>query len=169
MPESQERPTIRPAAASDAKPMADIYNHYVTESIITFEEEPVTPEEIARRMEQVQSASLPWLVAEEDGEVTGYAYAALWKTRTAYRFSVEATVYLAPGRARRGIGSALFNSLLPLLQARGVHAIVGGIALPNEASVALCEKFGLRKVAHFPEVGFKFNRWIDVGYWQRTL
>jgi len=129
----------------------------------------VTPEEIARRMERVQSACLPWLVAEEDSQVVGYACATPWKTRTAYRFSVEITVYLVPERAGRGIGSALYRNLLAILQARGIHAVIGGIALPNEASVALHEKFGLRKVAHFQEVGFKLNRWIDVGYWQRTL
>ena len=128
----------------------------------------MTPEEIARRREQVQSASLPWSVAEEDCQVVGTSSRTL-ETRTAYRFSVEATVYLAPGGGGRGIGSALYRNLLAILRARGVHAVIGGIALPNDASVALCEKFGLRKVAHFPEVGFKFDRWIDVGYWQRTL
>ena len=169
MPDSQETTTIRAAEAPDSKPVADIYNHYVAKSAVTFEEEPVTPEEIARRLEQVQSACLPWLVAEEDSRVLGYACATPWKTRTAYRFSVEITVYLAPERAGRGIGSALYRNLLAILQARGIHAVIGGIALPNEASVALHEKFGLRKVAHFQEVGFKLNRWIDVGYWQRTL
>ena len=104
MPDSQEKTTIRAAEPPDAKPVADIYNHYVTSSVITFEEEPVTPEEIARRMERVQSACLPWLVAEEDSQVVGYACATPWKTRTAYRFSVEITVYLVPERAGRGIG-----------------------------------------------------------------
>jgi phosphinothricin acetyltransferase len=161
--------TIRAAEAADAGAIAAIYKHYVTESAITFEEEPPAPEEMARRMEQVRSASLPWLVAERDGQVAGYAYATPWKARAAYRFSVEITVYLAQEHAGRGIGSALYDELFRILQACGVHAVMGGIALPNAASVALHEKFGLRKVAHFREVGFKFNRWIDVGYWQRTL
>jgi L-amino acid N-acyltransferase YncA len=85
------------------------------------------------------------------------------------RFSAEVTVYVEPGHARRGIGSKLYTRLFPILQTRGIHAVIGGIALPNEASVALHEKFGMRKVAHFTEVGFKFDRWIDVGYWQRTF
>lgn len=124
---------------------------------------------MARRLEEVRSAALPWLVAEEGGEAAGYAYATPWRARTGYRFSVEITVYLAPGQAGRGIGSRLYGELFPMLQARRIHAVMGGIALPNEASVALHEKFGMRKVAHFEAVGFKFDRWIDVGYWQRTL
>jgi L-amino acid N-acyltransferase YncA len=161
--------TIREAAASDAAAIASIYNHYVTGTVVTFEEEPVSVAEIARRIEEVRSASLPWLVAETDSHVVGYAYARSWNVRTAYRFSVEITVYLAPAHAGRGIGSQLYSELFPILQARRIHAVIGGIALPNEASVALHEKFGLRKVAQFEEVGFKFNRWIDVGYWQRTF
>ncbi len=125
--------------------------------------------EMARRIEDVQSASLPWLVAEEGSQILGYAYATQWRARSAYRFSVEITVYLAPEYTGRGIGSKLYGQLFPILQARGIHAVMGGIALPNEASVALHEKFGLRKVAHFEQVGFKFNQWIDVGYWQRML
>jgi L-amino acid N-acyltransferase YncA len=102
MTDSREKRTIRAAEATDAKLIADIYNHYVTRSAVTFEEEPVTSEEIARRMEQVRSASLPWLVAEEDCQIIGYAHAAPWKTRTAYRFSVEITVYLIPERVGQG-------------------------------------------------------------------
>lgn len=161
--------SIRQAEPSDALAIAEIYNHYITESVITFEEEPVTVSEMARRMAEVRSASLPWLVAEESGELTGYAYASPWRSRSAYRFSVEATVYIAPGFVGRGIGSLLFGQLLSMLQAQKIHSVIGGIALPNEASVALNEKFGLRKVAEFHEVGFKFGRWINVGYWQRTF
>lgn len=160
---------IRAAEDRDATTIADIYNHYVRDSIVTFEEEQVTAADMARRIAEVRSASLPWLIAEEAGRVTGYAYAAPWKTRSAYRFSVEITVYVAPGLAGRGIGSLLLGELIPILDAKHIHTAIGGIALPNDASVALQEKFGFRKVAHFQEVGFKFNRWIDVGYWQRTL
>lgn len=160
---------IRDAAPSDAAAMAGIYNHYVMETVVTFEEEPVTPAEMARRIEAVQSASLPWLVAEEGSLVAGYAYATPWRARTGYRFSAEITVYLSPEHGGRGIGSKLYGQLFPMLKDRGIHAVMGGIALPNEASVALHEKFGLRKVAHFKEVGFKLDRWIDVGYWQLRL
>ena len=125
--------------------------------------------EMARRMGEVLAASFPWLVAEEGGRLSGYAYAAPWKARSGYRHSAEITVYLDPDHGGRGIGSALYQALFPQLQDRRIHAVMGGIALPNQASVALHEKFGLRKVAHFEAVGFKFDRWIDVGYWQRLL
>jgi L-amino acid N-acyltransferase YncA len=161
--------SIRQAEPSDALTIAEIYNRYITESLVTFEEEPVTASEMARRMAEVRSASLPWLVEEESGAIRGYAYAHLWRSRSAYRFTVEATVYIAQECVGRGIGSLLYGQLLSMLRAQGVHSVIGGIALPNAASVALNEKFGLRKVAEFHEVGFKFGRWIDVGYWQRTL
>jgi phosphinothricin acetyltransferase len=134
---------------------------------VTFEEAPVSSADFVGRILEVQSASLPWLVAEHDGSVVGYAYASKWKGRAAYRFSVELTIYLDPAHGGAGIGSALYKAIFTILEDHGVHAIIGGIALPNDASVALHEKFGFRKVAHFREVGFKFGRWIDVGYWER--
>lgn len=160
---------IRAATAEDAGAIAAIYNHYVLETIVTFEEEPVAPEEMARRIAEVLAAGLPWLVAEEGGLAAGYAYATPWRSRFGYRFSVEVTVYTAPGHEGRGVGSRLYGQLLPLLEAKGLHASMGGIALPNDASVALHEKFGFQKVAHFRESGIKFGRWIDVGYWQLLL
>ena len=99
----------------------------------------------------------------------GYAHASAWKGRYAYRHSAEASVYLAAGETRRGIGTKLYERLLSALAELGMHAVVGGISLPNDASVAFHEKLGFQKVAHFPEVGFKFDGWIDVGYWQRIL
>jgi L-amino acid N-acyltransferase YncA len=117
----------------------------------------------------VRSAALPWLIAAEGGRTVGYAYASPWKARAAYRFSAETTVYVAEGITRRGIGSQLYEKLLSILVERGIHSAIGGIALQNDASVALHEKFGFVKVAHFQQVGFKFGRWVDVGYWQRRL
>ena len=149
--------------------IADIYNHYVTQTVVTFEEEPVSAAEFARRIEAVQSTSLPWLVAEQAGRIMGYAYATPWRPRSAYRFSAEITVYLGPDDTGQGLGSQLYTELFSSLQTGEVHVVIGGIALPNEASVALHEKFRLEKVAHFEQVGFKFDRWIDVGYWQRVL
>lgn len=157
---------IRPAAAGDSAAIAEIYNHYVANTVITFEEEPLTASELARRMEDVRTASLPWLVAEREGKVTGYAYATPWRARSAYRFSVEVTVYLDPDCSGLGIGSRLYEALLSKLGKLDLHAAFGVIALPNDASVALHEKFGFAKAAHLREVGFKFGRWVDVGYWQ---
>jgi L-amino acid N-acyltransferase YncA len=166
---ANEETTVRGATPADAAAVARIYNHFVTQTIVTFEEAAVADSDIARRIEEVEAASLPWLVAARSGVVVGYAYATKWRPRHAYRFSVEVTVYLAPDQVGRGIGSTLYTQLLSALRERGVHAAMGGIALPNEASVALHEKFAFQKVAHFAEAGFKFNRWIDVGYWQRLL
>ncbi|MFO0758589.1 MAG: arsinothricin resistance N-acetyltransferase ArsN1 family B [Byssovorax sp.] len=161
--------TIRSATAEDAAEVARIYNPYVEETVITFEEEPVSPAEMARRIAEVQDASLPWLVAEAPGRLAGYAYAARWKTRASYRFSVEITVYVAGAEVGRGVGVALYETLFPALKARNVHAVMAGIALPNDPSIRLHERFGMQKVAHFQEVGLKLGRWVDVAYWERTL
>jgi L-amino acid N-acyltransferase YncA len=160
---------IRAADAEDAAGIARLYNYYVASTVVTFEEAEVPADEMARRIEEVGAASLPWLVAEREGRIVGYAYATKWRGRRAYRFSAEVTVYVDVGCAGCGIGSRLYGELLPALQAGGIHAVMGGIALPNDASVALHEKFGFSKVAHFQEVGFKFGKWIDVGYWQLNL
>lgn len=160
---------IRPAKPADAESIASVYNYYVTDTVVTFEEEPVASDEMLRRIEEIQAASLPWLVAERKGVVVGYAYATKWRLRWGYRFASEVTVYVASDQGRRGIGSRLYGPLLGALRERQFHAAMGGIALPNDASVALHEKFGFKKVAHFDQVGFKFNRWIDVGYWQLLL
>ena len=121
------------------------------------------------RIEAVLAARLPWYVVAAGGKPVGYAYASPWKARPAYRWSAEVTVYLDPTCAGRGLGKRLYGELLAALKSQGMHAAIGGIALPNEPSVGLHEKCGFRKVAHFAEVGFKFGRWIDVGYWERLL
>ncbi len=160
---------IRPVTAADAAAIARIYGHYVTDTIVTFEEDVVTSEEMTARIRDVESASLPWFVAEQNGEVVGYAYAGKWKARRGYRIAVEATVYVDTNRGGKGIGSALYFQLLADLKAKGIHTAIGGIALPNEASIKLHEKFGFKKVAHFKENGTKFGKLIDVGYWQLIL
>jgi len=160
---------VRSAAAADAPSIARIYNYYVDGSVITFEEERVEDAAMAARIAEVQVQRLPWLVAEVDGAVVGYAYANRWKARSAYRHSVETTIYLEHGREARGIGTTLYSALFPLLRARGVHVAIGGAALPNAASVALHEKLGFVHVGTFRQVGFKHGRWVDVGYWQLVL
>jgi len=162
-------PQIRPVADGDASAIVRIYNYYILHTAISFEEEPVSGEEMAQRIAEVRSASLPWLVAEQQEQVVGYAYAGKWKGRCAYRYSVETSVYLDPAFTGRRIGTQLVLALLDRLRERSIHVAIGGIALPNEASVALHERLGFVKVAHFREVGYKFDRWIDVGYWQRHL
>jgi len=160
---------LRSAVATDAETIADIYNYYIQNTVITFEEEPVSAQTMAARLAEVQNASLPWLVAELDGALIGYAYANKWKVRSAYRYSVETTIYLEPGREGMGIGKRLYSELLSLLRAQGIHVAIGGAALPNDASVALHEKLGFERVATFRQVGFKHSRWVDVAYWQLML
>src|SRR6476619_913864 len=158
--------SIRPANESDAASLARIYNHYVAATCVTFETDPVSPKDMADRIVETQNASLPWLVAEASGEVIGYAYASKWKGRCAYRFSVESTVYLEATKTGKGIGSQLYIELTAAIRALSMHTVIGGIALPNEQSIALHERLGFKKVAHFEQVGYKQDRWVDVGYWQ---
>jgi len=159
---------IRAGVAEDAGAIAAIYNDYIRETVITFEEIPVSTAEMARRIGEV-SAHYPWLVYEHDGAAVGWAYATAWKTRSAYRNTVETTIYLAQSHCGLGNGRALYDALLAELKTRGFHSAVGCIALPNRESVALHDKLGFRKAAHFAEVGWKLDRWVDVGYWQLLL
>lgn len=160
---------IRPAEQRDAAAIATIYNHYVATTCITFETDPVSDKEMGERIDETHASKLPWLIAEENGAVLGYAYASKWKGRCAYRFSAESTVYLDSASKGKGFGKALYAALIDALRGRGLHAVIGGIALPNDASIALHERLGFEKVAQFKQVGFKQDRWIDVGYWQLLL
>jgi L-amino acid N-acyltransferase YncA len=159
---------IRSVTAQDSAAICGIYNHYVATSIITFEESPVSVEEMETRIVEI-TAALPWLIFESGGEVVGYAYASAWKSRCAYRFAVESTVYLRASATGKGLGAQLYAALIADLRGKSLHSVIGGVALPNAASVALHEKLGFEKVAHFKQVGWKFNRWIDVGYWELML
>lgn len=160
---------IRAATPLDSTSLASLYNHYVLNSYATFEETPISPGDMTMRIDQVLADHLPWLVLEENDRLAGFARAVRWRERSAYRFSVESSIYIDPHHTGQGLGARLYSALIEQLKALGVHAVIGGVALPNPASVALHEKLGYKKVAHFKEVGWKFNRWIDVGYWELLL
>ena len=160
---------IRDARTDDAEAIASIYNYYVVHTPVTFEEEPVKASQMAVRLDDVVSSSLPWIVLEQDSIIVGNAYATKWKARSAYRFSVESTVYLAQHAVGQGLGTHLYHALIDRLRSLGINTVVGGITLPNPASVALHEKIGMRKVAQFERIGYKFSVWRDVGYWQMCL
>ena len=160
--------SIRIASASDATSIVAIYNHYIKTTCISFEQEEVSEETMTERISEV-NAKLAWYVAEKNDQIVGYAYATPWRTRSAYRFSVETSVYIAHQYVGQGLGKQLYQVLLDDLRQRNVHTVIGGIAQPNPASVALHEKLGFEKVAHFKEVGYKFDQWIDVAYWQLAL
>jgi phosphinothricin acetyltransferase len=167
-PNSDKSPHIRDASVADAERICEIYSHYVLNTTVTFEIEPPAPEEMVRRIERVLEKHT-WLVAEDGGIVRGYAYGSTFKERAAYAHSTEVTVYLDKDSCGMGIGSMLFGRLLDRLQSLGTVHAIGGIALPNQASVKLHESFGFRQVAHFHQIGFKLGQWIDVGYWQKQL
>ena len=168
---------LRDATSDDGAALARIYNPYIRETVITFEVEELTDADMAARVAKVQGAGLPWLVADGDGAVLGYAYAGPFRERAAYMHTLETSIYLDLAARGRGIGTALFAELFSRLSDLDpdrsahapVHAVMGGIALPNESSVALHERFGMTHVGTFPDVGRKFDRWIDVGFWQATL
>lgn len=159
---------VRAATADDAAAIAAIYAPYVTGSVVSFETEPPDATGIAGRMAEAGDL-YPWLVAWEGETVLGYAYAAAFRTRPAYRFSVETTVYVSGEAQRRGVGAALYAALLPRLEAQGFAQAIAGITLPNPASVALHERFGFRRIGVYEEVGFKQGGWHSVGLWQRAL
>ncbi len=161
--------TIRAAHSGDADRIIQIYNPYVMGTSISFETEAVDASDMAQRIDETLASSLPWLVAEESGRVLGYAYASKWKGRCAYRYAVESSIYLDQSQTGKGLGRLLYAALIDAIRACSLHTVIGGVALPNAASVSLHESLGFRKVAHFEQVGFKQGRWVDVGYWQLLL
>lgn len=160
---------IRRATAEDAAAIASIYAPYVSASEISFEMEPPDEAEIARRM--AEGGDLyPWLVAcDSGGPPLGYAYGCAFRTRPAYRFAVETTVYVAADAHRRGIGSLLYRALLPILEAQGFTQAIAAITLPNEPSARLHEALGFARAGTYEDVGFKLGQWRSVGLWQRAL
>ena len=159
---------VRAVRPDDAAAIAAIYAPYVRDTAITFELDPPDAAAMRGRIERV-ACRFPWIVAERDGAVLGYAYADLYRTRAAYRWAVETTVYVARDHPREGIGRALYGSLIDRSAAAGFVTALGVIALPNAASVALHEATGFVHVGTQRGVGYKFSGWHDVGFWQRDL
>ncbi|MEY2979031.1 MAG: GNAT family N-acetyltransferase [Prochlorotrichaceae cyanobacterium] len=162
---------IRPATVEDAAQICQIYNPYILNTTITFEEHPLTPSDMGDRLHQVKAAGLPWLVLEDVDQnvLKGYCYAFPWKTRSAYRYTVETSIYLQENDRGQGLGATLYTHLLHHLEAQGIHSAIGILALPNPASIRLHEKLGFVYAGCLKDAGFKFDRWIDVVYWQRLL
>ena len=161
---------IRDATADDLPAIQAIYAHHVLHGLASFEEVPPDVAEITRRRDVAHASNLPYLVAESDGAVRGFAYASPFRTRTAYRYTVEDSVYVAPEAARAGIGSRLLAELIEQCAARGFRqmvAVIGDSA--NKASIALHAKHGFVQTGLLPSVGFKFGRWVDTVRMQRPL
>lgn len=159
---------IRFATPADAPGCLAIYRPFVESSHTTFETEVPSIDEFAHRIEATL-AMRPWIVAEENQRVLGYAYASPIKDRIAYQWSVEVAIYVAAETRRRGIGRALYESLFRCLAGQGFVNAIGIIALPNDASIALHESLGFEKIAHLKQVGFKLGAWHDSGWWQKRL
>lgn len=159
---------IRTATTNDATALVNIYNNYITDTTITFELNPITADEMAGRMEKIIPTGM-YIVYEEAGEILGYAYASTWRSRVAYKNSLETTVYLCDKAKGKGIGTKLYEELLIRMKKNNIHVAIGCITVPNPASIALHEKLGFDKVGIFKEVGYKFDQWLDVGFWQKKI
>ena len=160
--------TIRPAKLSDAKAIQSIYAPYVEKTAITFEYEVPSVQEFENRINKTLE-NYPYLVAEENGQVLGYAYASTYYARTAYDWTTELSIYLHEDARGRGLGSQLYDALEKELRKRGFLRFLACITVPNEASIAMHEKRGYVQVAHFPKVGYKFEQWHDIVWMQKTL
>ncbi|HYC45432.1 MAG TPA: GNAT family N-acetyltransferase [Burkholderiales bacterium] len=159
---------VRRATRADAQRIAQIYNGYVRDTVITFETEPVPVEEMAQRIERT-IARYDWLVAESNREIVGYAYYGQFRTRAAYDHTVESTVYVAAGNMRRGVGRTLYAALMRSARERGFREVIGVIALPNPESTALHATMGFAEAGVLKRVGYKFGAYIDVAIWQLSL
>ena len=152
----------------DAVACAAIYAPNVSDGVASLEERAPEPHEMAERI-RIVSATHPWLVAEIDGEVAGYAYGSRHHDRAAYRWSADVTVYISAAHRRRGVGRALYGALFGLLERQNIYELCAGVTLPNDGSVGLHESLGFRPVGIYRDVAFKFGRWYSVGWWQMSL
>ena len=159
---------VRIADKHDAAQVSDIYAPIVKETVISFEEQPPSAKEFEERILTTLTTH-PWLVAEHNGELMGYAYGSTHSSRAAYRWSANVSVYIAKAYRRRGVGRALYTSLLHLLRAQGMYNAYAGISLPNPGSQGLHESMGFTPVGVYKQVGFKFGQWVDVGWWELPL
>lgn len=159
---------VRPATAEDAAAITRIENHAILNSVAHFGLTPIEAEDTLRAFHFAQG-KFPWLVAEIDGAVVGFARSGPWKTREAYRFTTEVGVYIDPKWQGKGIGKAFYTQLFEELKKLGFRTILAGITLPNPASVGLHESFGMKHLGTIPRAGFKFEEWHDTGYWVTHL
>lgn len=161
---------IRAASEADLAQIQEIYAHHVLSSTATFEEIPPSVQEMGQRLHKVQAEGLPWLVAELDDRILGYCYAAPYRPRPAYRYTIEDSIYLADGESGKGIGQDLLTALLEYCEAgpwRQMIAVIAGTQ--NQSSIALHRKLGFAHVGTQPDTGYKFGQWIDVVFMQRAL
>ncbi|MFC6836891.1 GNAT family N-acetyltransferase [Halomarina ordinaria] len=160
--------TLRLATPGDAGAIRDVYAPYVEETTITFERTPPTEAEMRARIESKREA-YPWLVCERDGRVVAYAYAGPVRSRAAYRWATESSVYVADGAKRAGVGRGLYTALFDLLAGQGYCSVYAAVTLPNPTSAAFHEALGFGRVGVWEDVGYKLEEWCDVGWFRRAL
>lgn len=159
---------IRLATEDDAEPIVEIYAPIVRDTIISFELEPPSLDEMRQRISKTLE-KYPWLICERDGQVLGYVYATKHRERAAYQWAVDVSAYVHPQGRRLGIGKALYTALFGVLRLQGFYRAYAGIALPNEASVGLHEAVGFELIGVYRQTGYKLGAWHDVGWWQLSL
>ena len=170
-PEAPFAYSIRNATETDIPDMLEIYNHYVANSTVTFDEDALTLKELRSKFRHMAKLGYPWLVAESPGhQILGYAYVSQWKPKAAYRFTVEDSIYLGPASTGKGLGKVLMAALLDAAKAAGIKEIIAVIADRGaEASIAMHKNFGFKEIGHMGKVGFKFDRWLGTVLLQKSL
>lgn len=160
---------IRDVTPADAAQIAAIYNYYIEETVVTFEYDLVTAEDIRKRIDKVHAKGFPYFVYEKDGRIIGYAYLNNWRERVAYDITLETSVYLDRNAIGSGVGSILYQELINRARNINIHSLIGVISLPNDSSRKLHRKFNFELVGNFRESGVKFGKLIDVEFWQLIL
>jgi L-amino acid N-acyltransferase YncA len=160
--------SVRPVELTDAEPITEIYGYYVKNTAITFEEDVPSPEAIRNRIQEI-TRRYPWFVHESNQTVDGFAYAATYKERESYRYTVELSLYVDRASVGQGIGTELFDHLISACKKTDAAVLIAGVALPNEQSLRLLDRYGFKRVGLFEKVGYKLDKWIDVGYWQLEI
>jgi phosphinothricin acetyltransferase len=160
--------SIREVTSEDFDRITAIYNHYVEHTLITFDIEPYTLPQLTDKILSLQK-DYPVLVAHDEDTILGYAYAAAWKSKTAYKHSAETTIYMHPDHHGKGVGKRLYHSLLSSLPLYEIVNAIACITVPNDASIKLHQKLGFEKIGRFNKVGYKMEQWVDVEYWQKHV
>jgi phosphinothricin acetyltransferase len=160
---------IRNVKLNDAERIAEIYNYYIENTAVTFDENPVAEEKIRQKIEEIRAKGYPYIVYEENGLLTGYAYINTWRPHSAYNITLETSIYLDMQHAGKGLGTKLYEVLIEESRKMNIHSLIAVISLPNDLSRRLHEKFEFRLVGNFKETGVKFGRLIDVEFWQKIL
>lgn len=160
---------IRDVTLDDARQIAEIYNYYIEHTIITFEYDKLSEEDMKNRIRKINSKGYPFIVCEEENKIVGYAYLSNWRERVAYDITLETSIYLNYNITGRGLGGNLYKELINRSRSINIHSLIGVISLPNEASQRLHQGLGFQLIGNFKESGIKFNKLIDVEFWQLIL